>query len=217
MSELAMRNNDDGFAVQDKDGGGMISGKMVQFVDGKFIIDKVETVPAGTELIAMAMITAWVHWQDSKPVEHRITLLGRDHPDRNDLPDQDESLWPPGLGDQPSDPWKDTRYLHLMNPKSGADFTFVSDSYGGRRAVSDLKRQISNMRGMHPTAVPIVQLAATEMKTKFGKKLRPDFKVIGWRDNGQAQPEPAAKVLAKPAALANPASANSDMDDDIPF
>jgi hypothetical protein len=28
---------------------------------------------------------------------------------RDDLPDQDETLWPPGLGDQPEDPWKDTR------------------------------------------------------------------------------------------------------------
>jgi hypothetical protein len=68
------------------------------------------------------------------------------HRKRDDLPDQDEALWPPGLGDQPEDPWKDTRYLHLIDPKTAADFTFVTDSYGGRRTASELKRQIGNMR-----------------------------------------------------------------------
>ena len=33
-------------------------------------------------------------------------------------------LWSPGLNGEPADPWKDTRYLHLVNPRTGADLTF---------------------------------------------------------------------------------------------
>jgi hypothetical protein len=197
--------DDDGFAVQDRDGGSLISGKMLKFTDGKFFVDKVEQVPIGTKLAAVAMITAWVHWKDGKPVEHRVTLAGEKHPEREELPDQDESLWPNGLNGEPEEPWKDTRYLHLVNQETGADFTFVTDSFGGRRGVSELRRQIANVRGVRPNAMPIVELASVSMKTKFGIKPRPEFKVIDWR-KGMA-PEQAAPKLPP----------GGDMDDDIPF
>lgn len=204
MNEVALRPAaDDGFAVEEKINTGLICGKMLKFTDGNFTVDKVETLPANTRLIAMAMATVWVHWEAGKPVEHRQTQAGEPHPSRGELPDQDESLWPSGLNDQPEDPWKDTRYLRLIDPKTGADYTFVTDSIGGRRAVSELKRQIANMRAMEPAAIPVVILGKAEMKTKFGKKQRPDFKVVAWR-NGQ----PPQTKQALPAV---------DMDDDIPF
>jgi hypothetical protein len=206
MNDIALkRATDDGFAVEEKSGESLICGKMIKFAEGNYTIDKVETLPGDTQLIALAMATVWVHWEAGKPADHRITCAGEAHPDRNDLPDQDESLWPPGLNDQPQDPWKDTRYVHLIDPKTGSDYTFITDSIGGRRAVSELRRQIGNMRAMYPAAVPIVMFGRAEMKTRFGKKLRPDFKVVAWR-NGQPQQAPQAQP---PKAV--------DMDDDIPF
>jgi hypothetical protein len=46
-------------------------------------------VPEGTKLVAVVVVTAWVHWVD-------------------------------GIGDQPEGPWKDTRYLHLIDQKTAA-------------------------------------------------------------------------------------------------
>jgi hypothetical protein len=180
MSELVLATGD-GFAVQENAGTSMIVGKMLKFLDGRFVADKTEPLPPTTELVAVAVVTAWVHWEDGKPVEHRITRPGQSHPYRTDLPDQDETTWQPGLNDEPADPWRDTRYLHLICPDTGQDFTYVTDSHGGRRAVGDLKQQIANVRMAHPRAVPIVQLTTTMMKTRYGQKARPDFKVVGWR------------------------------------
>ena len=209
MSEIAVMNTD-GFAVQENSGASMIVGRMLKFIDGRFTVDKTETLPANTTLVAVSAVTVWVHWENNRPVEHRVTQPGQSHPYRDDLPDQDQTRWPLGLNNEPSDPWRDTRYLHLIDPNTGADFTFISDSFGGRRAVGDLKQQIANVRSAHPAAVPLVQLASTMMKTRFGQKPRPDFKIVGWRGK---QDDVAATRAGKVAVIPG----GDDMDDDIPF
>jgi hypothetical protein len=181
MSEITLASND-GFAVPEKSGGSAIVGKLVKFsVDGRFVVDKTEPMAADTTLVAMAVVTAWVCWKDGRLVEHRITQPGQYHPDREELGNLDEKAWEVGLNDKPSDPWRDTRYLHLMDPQTGADFTFVTDTFGGRRGIGDLKSQIANVRSSHPASVPILKLCSTPWKTKFGVKQRPEFKVVGWR------------------------------------
>jgi hypothetical protein len=167
-------------------------------------------MPATTTLVAINVVTAWVCWRNSKPTEHKVTQPGQPHPYREDLPDQDQSQWPPGLNDEPADPWRDTRYVHMVDPNTGQDYIFVTDSFGGRRAVGDLKSQIANVRVAHPSALPMVQLVSTMMKTRFGQKPRPDFKVVGWRGK---QDEAAARASKKIATLVP----DGDMDDDIPF
>ena len=118
MTDIVVANTD-GWAVQESVGASMIVGKMLKFLDGEFIADKTETLPADTTLAAVDVVTAWVHWDDKKPIEHRITHVGQSHPYRDELPDRDETKWPCGLNDEPSDPWRDTRYLRLTDPKTG--------------------------------------------------------------------------------------------------
>jgi hypothetical protein len=210
----------DGFAVQENTSTTMIVGKMLKYIDGRYTVDKTETMPANTTLVAVGTITAWVHWENSKPIEHRITQPGQSHPYRDELPDQDEKNWPPGMNDEPSDPWRDTRYLHLIDPQTGADYTFVTDSFGGRRAVGDLKSQIANVRSVHPEAVPLVQLATTTMKTRFGQKPRPEFKIVGWRGmhDTATPPQDAPRASGRSnAGKTIAAPVDSDMDDDVPF
>ena len=72
--------------------------------------------------------------------------------------------------------------------------------------IGALKQQIANVRMAHPGALPLVQLASAPMKTRFGPKPRPDFKVVGWR-GGKGDGGTGNATLA-PA---------NDMDDDIPF
>jgi len=86
------------------------------------------------------------------------------------------------------------------------------------------------MRTVHPDAVPIVELRAAEMPTKFGKKSRPVFKVVGWRTASAG----LSAESAKPASVAKPAPAerliapqeverterqirDREIDDEIPF
>jgi hypothetical protein len=66
------------------------------------------------------------------------------------------------------------------------------------------------------SVVPIVELASKPMLTEFGKKLRPDFTVIGWRDLGgvsapQIEHEP--DQIGEPVA---PVSFSEELNDEIP-
>ena len=73
-------NQADGFSVAEKSGSNLIVGKMVKFtIDGKYKADKADTLPDYTTLVP-GVTTAWVKWQDGKPVEHRITQPGEVHP-----------------------------------------------------------------------------------------------------------------------------------------
>jgi hypothetical protein len=184
---MSTNNNEvDGFSVAERGGTNLIVGKMLKFNDRKYKADKADPLPDNIRLVAVDVITAWVNWHDGKPIEHRITKPGQVHPDRADLPDQDEATWERGLNGEPADPWRDTRYLRLIDPRTGQDFTFVTDSYGGRKAVGELKSQITNVRFAYPGAVPVVELGSTMMKTGYGLKPRPEFIVVGWRNKYNA-------------------------------
>jgi hypothetical protein len=217
-SELEITNivKADGFTVTEKAGNNLIVGKMLKFtIDSKYKVDKADILPTNTTLVAVDVTTTWVKWQDDKPIEHRITHPGQLHPDRDDLPDQDKTKWQRGLNGEPADPWRDTRYLRLIDPRTGQDYTFVTDTYGGRKAVGDLKSQIANVRFAYPGAVPVVQLGSTMMKTAFGLKPRPEFKVVGWRNKGNA----AVQLTHSPqneGGEQNPTEIEPPLNDDIP-
>jgi hypothetical protein len=209
-----MANNSqfvDGFSVAEKAGNTKIFGKMLKFtIDGKYKVDKTDILPDNKTLVAIDVTTGWLKWQGDKPIEHRITQPGQVHPDR------DESTWEPGINGHPADPWRDTRYLRLIDPRTGQDYTFVTDTYGGRKAVADLKSQISNVRFAYPGAVPVVQLGSTMMKTAFGLKPRPEFKVVGWRDNNNSGALQLTHGPQNKGGDQNPIEIEPPFDDEIP-
>ena len=209
---MSTNNNQvDGFSVAEKSGGNLIVGKMLKFtIDSKYKVDKADILPDNTTLVAIDVTTAWVNWQDDKPIEHRVTRPGQIHPDREDLPDQDEAMWERGLNGEPADPWRDTRYLRMIDPRTGQDYTFVTDTYGGRKAIGDLKSQISNVRFAYPGAVPVVELGSTMMKTAYGLKPRPEFKVVAWRN----KQESAVPLLTQ--RQEQPSEVNPPFNDEIP-
>jgi hypothetical protein len=194
----------DGFGVPENRSASPIIGKMVKFNDGRFIVDKTSELASDATLVVVGIWTGWVHWMDGEVAEHRKTQEGQVHPEREDLPDQDESLWPPSrFTDGGEDPWKDTRYVRLIDPATGMDYTVVGDTFGMRKGVGELKSQIRNVRTAHPTAFPIVQLRSGTMPSKkYGPKKYPTFLIVGWHGRGQetqpVQTPPAAIERYKP-------------------
>jgi hypothetical protein len=188
----------DGFDVEERSDD-FIIGKMIKFKKGDYYINKIEEVPDGLLLVALKAVTVWVKWVGGERVENLVTQPGQHHPKREDLGDLDKEEWEISeLSDKPEDPWHDTRYLHLIDPATGMDYTFVTDTHGGRRAVSDLKRQIRNMRRVHVNAVPVISLRWTLMPSKkYGEVLRPDLYVEEWRNLG-GQPEPVEPARTLP-------------------
>jgi hypothetical protein len=230
----------DGWDEVPETGGSLIVGFKVKFDFNNrcWLIDDAKIAPEaeGDTYAVFGVKAVWTKWGEDRKPQHRVTQPGQRHPERNDLPDNDEGEWPLGLdGKNPEDPWKDTRYVLMINTQTAAEFTFVTDTYGGRRAVSDLKQQIANARRVHPGAVPIVKLSIATMPTKFGPKPRPMLKVVDWHGGAELVPadEPQARRYSpdritthpkrmdaandEPPPVADFPDDHGDPDDEIPF
>ena len=147
------------------------------------------------------------------------------HPRHEDLPDRDKTLWQPGLDGKPADPWKDSRYMHLIDLRTGQDYTFVTDTDGGRMAVGELKNAIRNVRIARPGALAVIKLDTGTFKSrKFGLVPRPVFEIVEYRGgelkevpaqlSDQSKPPEQASVVDLPAAE-KPTLAQ-ELDDEIP-
>jgi len=191
-SQLPLIPGDDGWGDAAGDTGErLIKGQLIKFADWRWTIGKErEEVAPGRRFEALATAACWQHWKD-----------------------QDETEWE-FFGADPQDPWRNTRLVYLLDPRTMEDFTFSTSSYGGRAAVSDLGEQITRMRLVHADAVPIVELSAMEMPTKYGPKSKPVFKVVSWKTRDtehvierEINPRQAKKLVDE----------SNDPDDSIPF
>src|SRR5262249_24311263 len=150
-------SGNDGFGDTAAEAAGTIVGIILKFNKGMYYAGT-EEVPIGTELVAIATQVGWIKWQDGKPVELRMRAANARLPSRESLGDLDKSKWETGSSG-PIDPWKLTRYLQLVDPKSAKDFTFVTSSWGGHDAIRTLARQLEIKRTHQRGATPVLKLA----------------------------------------------------------
>ena len=200
MAQELTIQGEDGFDVQERSGSFIIGG-MIKYHDHVYTLNKAEPVLPDTTLLVIRIITCWVRWWDQAPTEHRVTRSGQLHPQRDDLPDKDKALWQLGLdGKNGADPWKDSRYLHLINLQTGQDYTFVTDTYGGRMAVGELNSSIRNVRVAHPSAMPIIKFGDGTFKSRqFGLVPRPAFVIVEWHKGLKEVPAQGDQQLLAPA------------------
>jgi hypothetical protein len=198
----------------------VIKGVLLKFADWNWTKGKEGTpVADGTRLVALSTAAGWVKWEGGKPVEYRMREAGRRLPDREELGDLNEADWEAGPDGKLRDPCQSTRFVHLVDPATAEAYTFSTSAFGGRAAVSDLADQIQRMRAAHPGAVPVVELHAAPMLTKFGRKSRPWFKVVDWRRGGDGASSPSNG--GKPPQLEHQSNAAAEtaqaLDDEVPF
>jgi hypothetical protein len=114
-----------------------------------------------------------------------MKVNGKPLPEREELGDSDPNLWEKSPDGKPRDPWQATRFVYLIHPGTGEAFTFSTSSFGGRDAVINLADSIARVRSAgHAGAVPIVALEAAPMKTQYGRKSKPVFKICDWKAGG---------------------------------
>jgi hypothetical protein len=191
----------------------LLRGTLLRFADWNWTSGKEAiAVEKGTRLVAVGTAAAWVFWQNGKPARTIVRQPGRPLPDREELGDLDEDQWELGPDNRPKDPWQNTRFVYLIDPDTAKAFTFSTSSWGGRGAVIDLADDISRMRKAHPGAVPVVELQAAPMQTKYGRKSKPVLKIVGWKTAGgpAVERQVAEKQLPPPTA-------QEELDDEIPF
>jgi hypothetical protein len=189
-----------------------IRGTLLKFADWRWAKGKeADEVEKGTQFVAMSIVAAWVKWVNGKPAQHIKREPGKKLPEREELGDLDPSLWERGPNDEPRDPWQNTRYVYLLDPISMEQLTFSTSSIGGRGAAVNLSDQITRMRNLgRPDAVPVVELGAEKMPTRWGMKSKPAFKIVKWFGGSNGNDGNGPKEIAPP-------SLKEEMNDDIPF
>jgi hypothetical protein len=135
--------------------------------------------------IVLDKAAGWVFLKAGSPAEYLMQAPGQPQPARPEC--GEESDWPLDLNKQPSCPWRWTRFLYLMDADSGETLTFSSNTSGGKIAIDELTQQIKSMRSMRRGAMPVIELSSVQMSTKFGKKPRPSFKIVNWRERTNRQ------------------------------
>jgi hypothetical protein len=224
-SNLPTIPSDDGWdAAAAENAERVIKGTLLKFADWNWTKGKDTELEKGISFAALSTAAGWVKWWEGKPIQYKMREPGRSLPEREELGDLDQSEWEVGPNGELKDPWQNTRFVYLVDPKTAEAYTFATATWGGRQAVNDLAEQIQRMRYGRPGAVPLVELDAAPMQTKFGRKSKPFFKVVEWVGGEQpAIDQPDAPALA-PAAAPGEASpfateheAKLPFDDEIPF
>jgi hypothetical protein len=155
-------------------------------------------------MIALATTTCVQHWQDQTPVETIIKQPGVPLPDIDELNRRiPEKEWETGLDGKPRRPYVKEWVAYLLDPRDASIYTFINSTRGAEIAVEKLQSRVKWMRALRgDKVVPIVELNSKPMKTDYGVKQRPEFKINGeWRELGTlapAQDMPAIEHIGTP-------------------
>jgi len=181
---------DDGFSGS-LNSGRLMKGAFLKWNDASHWQDRDGLAPP-SPLLVIAINEILQKWKDGKA--EIITEKPLPDPEvlNSVIPKRE---WQIGLDNQPQKPWKHTIVVYFVNLATGEFFTYAASTTGAHIAYDALKEAVITMRALRGRrAMPIVNLAERPMKTKFGMKLRPHFKIIDWKIPG----DDAKAVPAKP-------------------
>jgi hypothetical protein len=179
---------------------------------GQFVLASSDEVLDPMRRFIALLPDTWVGWikfnGEGEPPSRVGGLLydGYVMPPREALGDLDESDWPLGLNDQPTDPWLHQQLIPIQDASTFEILTFGTTSPTGRTAVGALLRAYNRKTKANPNEVPIIQLVPSSYQHRtFGKVNIPSFKVCSWTHyDGTTDPEPELPLAA-------------EMSDKIPF
>ena len=168
----------------------------------------VEILEIGTKIV-IAMPSLKHGWQRRGPFDIAESALvsvesGQAPPRRADLGDRDESLWEVGTSGQPRDPWEKVVQFNCTTLEDGRPLIFTGNTPSGRDAIAPICKEYGYNVRDHPYRNPIVELRAYADPNDWGVNVRPEFRLVGWKDNeslvddGTPLPEAEAPDIPAP-------------------
>ena len=197
-------SGDDGFELVGTPAGPNLRAVYMRFVKGTYELGaEREPVPLGRQFIVIAAKEGWARLVRGEDVRRVPREPGKPFPQRNELGDTDQSQWPLFDG-KPSDPWRLSIELLLIEKETGRPVIFVTTSLTGREAVTDLCRLITyQRRSRGPNAKPIVSIGVGTYRSRRGPVATPKFTIVDWIDSDDLEP-PAG--CGEPPAGSGPTS-----------
>jgi hypothetical protein len=191
-------------------GGG--SGVLIKFAkDQRFRrVDDGEEIPLGTEFTVVypEVQVGWIRFSGKgNPPERKMGPLfsGFTPCPRDELGDNDPSLWEVGLSGKPADPWQ-SQILLPLQAEDGTLYIFGTTSITGRRAVGRLLDECRKMQRREPNDYPVVKLALGSFQhrdERVGNVVVPAFPRVG--------------KTPRTGMAAIDTSIKADLSDEIPF
>jgi len=190
-----------------------------------------DEIPLDLELVAVDIQRVVQRWEDQRPVETIILEPGQKFSDIETMNEKvPRSEWSEGPDGQLRGPWQAQHILYLVDLTTMDKYTFPTGTVGGRRAVGELRDKLVWMRRLRgPNVYPVVLLSDTFMKTRFGGRQRPHFKIVRWvrlgGEGGEVKalpPPPATQTLAQQTTapsdvpLVPEPSLREELNDDLP-
>jgi hypothetical protein len=170
----------------------------------------------------------WVRWWDKKPtvkIGPGRPIDGFISPVRSRLPDLNKNDWP-WRKDKREDPWQETHQVTMKATDTGELLTWVTPTWGGRKAIGNFLKDYTAKAKQHPGHYPVVTLCSrTKPHPDYGTVDEPILQIVDWQPFGEGA-APAGRRLPQPALpavqeLLPPPSKQTkmigDMDDEIPF
>jgi hypothetical protein len=173
-------------------------------------VDDGEEIPLGREFTVVydQIQVGWIKFNGKGELPERkmgALFQGFVPCPRDELGDDDQSLWEVGLSGKPADPWQQQILLPLQ-AEDGELFIFGTTSITGRRAVGRVIDECRKMLRREPNDYPVVKLALSSFQhreERIGRVTVPAFVRVG--------KTPKTGVAAIDTSIA------ADMDDEVPF
>lgn len=183
-----------GLMPADTDG---VVGLLRRRVEDRVIGPNKEPVQLPARRVVVGSSLWWLNWIDNKPVR-RPALSD------NEAHDIDEKF---------------EIALYAVAPTSGARETWLLSSYGDKLAASQLAHAVQNMRGVHPNAIPEIDISAIQFATSYGTKHRLLFEIVNWwRTNERGERDeivsPVPPRSMKPVTTSR---IEQELSDELPF
>jgi hypothetical protein len=203
--------NTDGYYDSDQEK--QINGPFVKFLDGEWTIGGMP-IDDPYRPIALDVAHTYTRWQNQSVIDEIA-----DKP----LPDLDElnaaipkEEWELDMDGKPRPPWSNTFKIFFLDTATGERSIYATSTIGGKIAWGRLVDKTQWMRRLRgENVVARVELDVAPMKTRFGMKKRPDFKILEWVDLNSGTPLPAAD--APQLQKVEEPTVAEDLNDEIPW
>jgi hypothetical protein len=158
----------------------LIRGLIAKCIDGRW--NDADGHPLPERLLVVGTTRALQCWREQTPIDTIVEVPGEPLPNVDELNELiPKNEWETGLDGKPRPPWQLNYVAYLVAPDTADTYTYLNSTTGARIAVERLADRIEIMRRMRGADVmPIVALDSRPMNTRFGLKLRPEFRVLEW-------------------------------------
>jgi hypothetical protein len=172
--------DDDGFAGS-LQSGRLLKGMFAKWTDSAGWHDR-DGMPLPPLVLVITVFEFLQRWSNKRP--DIITEKPLPDPEtlNSNIPERE---WELDLNGKPRPPWAHAVGAYLVDPASGAIFTYANSTMGAHMAIDQLREATMVMRSLRGARVtPLVKPTSRPFKTAFGMRTRPFFQIENWRAPG---------------------------------